>query len=281
MVHSKIAYISSTYVPLVGSSSRPVRMFVLLLCCVGLAEDGSRSADSLIMRGIDILNSSYNEWDNGGFQKAARVFGRAADQENTGGLAEYWIGTSLFFQAIYHLYTPDKAPEQIKGKSYIDRGIEVLGTAVARKPDFSESYAVRGVLRGMKISMNPVSVFTQGPLVGKDRDKALALNAGNPRVHFLTGVSFWYSPRILGNYGKALPHFLTADTLFEKESRMRKDPLYPRWGRSMNAAFIGEVYFAEEEYTAAKNYYQAALAVNESDSLAKRGMEKINELNRK
>ena len=67
--------------------------------------------------------------------------------------------------------------------------------------------------------MKPVSVFTQGPKVGKDRKKALALDANNPRVHYLTGVSFWFAPEILGGSDKALEHLKIAEALFEKEEK--------------------------------------------------------------
>jgi len=152
----------------------------------------------------------------------------------------------------------------------------VLGKAIKKNPAFSESYALRGVLRGMKIKMKPLSAFSQGPKIGKDRKKALQLDPKNPRVQYLTAVSFWHAPKILGDYGKALPHFLKADSLFKKEASMDKDPWLPVWGRSTNLAFTGEAFLAENDSSNARRYFNASLAVNPKDSLAKLGLKKLN-----
>ena len=80
--------------------------------------------------------------------------------------------------------------EMINEKIYLSIDFEDFSKSIELYPEFSESYAIRGVLRGILIKMKPFSVFTQGRKVGKDRDKALSLDKDNPRVHYLTGVSF-------------------------------------------------------------------------------------------
>jgi tetratricopeptide (TPR) repeat protein len=137
---------------------------------------------------------------------------------------------------------------------------------------------MRGVLRGILIKMKPLRALTQGPKVGKDRKKALSIDRDNPRVHYLTGVSFWFAPEILGGSGKALEHLLKAEKLFEKEKQKEKDKILPSWGHSTCLAFVGDIYLSKNKKDKAHDYYEKALIVNPDDPLALKGIKKIGSL---
>jgi tetratricopeptide (TPR) repeat protein len=126
--------------------------------------------------------------------------------------------------------------------------------------------------------MKPLSVFTQGPKVGKDREKALALDANNPRVYYLTGVSFWFAPEILGGSDKALEYLKIAESLFEKDGKRKTTAFNPSWGRSSCLAFIGDIYASQKQEQNAYIYYKKSLEVNPNDPMALRGMKKLDDI---
>jgi hypothetical protein len=134
-------------------------------------------ASNLLLQGIDSLHQAYNDWDEDMFEQSLAKFKIAAKMGRQDGLAEYWSGTAYFFLSLHNLFSLGTAPDKVRGSTNARKGIEILTRSIERNPDFSESYALRGVLRGILIKMRPLSVFMQGPKVGKDREKALALDA--------------------------------------------------------------------------------------------------------
>ena len=227
---------------------------------------------NLMRKGIETFNMAYNNWDEKQFQESLDLFKKASLEGRKDGLAEYWAGTAHFFLSQYYLFTNEEPFDRKKGIENAKNGIDILTKAIEMAPDFSESYALRGVLRGILIKMKPSSVFSQGRKVGKDREKALALDNLNPRVHYLTGTSFWHAPEILGGRDKALEHLFEAEKLFEREAHTSKDKLLPSWGRSTCLAFIGDVLMTRKEESRAFDYYKKALDVNPVDPLALRGL---------
>jgi tetratricopeptide (TPR) repeat protein len=249
---------------------------VIPISCFMVEPAFSDDSSILLRRGIDSFHKAYNEWDEKKFEESLSFFLNASDIGPKNGLAEYWSGTVYFFLSLYNLFSHEKAPDKAQGINNAQKGIEILTHAIGFSPGFSENYALRGVLRGILIKMKPFSAFTQGPKVGKDRKKALALDAYNPRVHYLTGVSFWFAPEILGGTDKALVHLLEAEPLFEKEKQTPKNDLLPTWGQRTCLAFIGDVYIAHKQYEKAYTYYKKALQANPSDPLALKGLKKMN-----
>lgn len=239
----------------------------------------SEEPEKLLLKGIETFNRAYNDWDENEFLASLDFFKEASKSGKKDGLAEYWTGTAYFFLSQYNLFTYEKPVNKKRGIEYAKKGIEVLTKSIECSPDFSESYALRGVLRGMLIKMKPSSVFTQGRKVGKDRDRALAINISNPRVHYLTGVSFWHAPEILGGRDRALEHLLEAEKLFKNEKQELKDKLLPGWGRSTCLAFIGDIYLEEKKVRNAGEYYRKALEINPEDPLAQRGLKELKSLN--
>ena len=249
---------------------------MLLFCVVGPAlSDGS---SNLLLQGIDSLYQAYNDWDEKMFEQSLTEFEIAAQIRQKDGLAEYWSGTACFFLSLHNLFSTGNAPDRVRGVKNAKNGIEILTISIERNPDFSEPYALRGVLRGILIKMKPFSVVTQGPKVGKDRKKALALDANNPRVHYLTGISFWYAPEILGGSDRSLEHLLIAEALFEKEGKRKINALRPSWGQSTCLAFIGDIYSSQKQNQNAYIYYKKALKANPNDPLGLKGIKKLNNI---
>lgn len=238
----------------------------------------SYDSNTLLIEGIDSFHIAYNNWDKEKFEESLLLFKEACQSGSEKGLAEYWSGTVYFFLSLHNLFSSGEKPDKVKGVENARRGIEILTKSIELYPEFSESYAMRGVLRGILIKMKPISALTQGPKVGNDRKKALSLDIDNPRVHYLTGTSFWFAPEILGGSEKALEHLLKAEKLFEKEQQEKKDKILPSWGQSTCLAFMGDIYLSNNQKDEALYYYEKALMVNSDDPLALKGLQKIGSL---
>ena len=249
-------------------------LYFILIGCFMVQTAISDDSTTLLRDGIDSFHEAYDGWDEKGFQLSLSFFKKASQTGSKDGLAEYWSGTIYFFLSLRNLFSTEKAPDKVRGIENAEKGIKILTKSIDLSPGFSESYALRGVLRGILIKMKPFSAFTQGRKVGKDREKALTLDADNPRVHYLTGVSFWFAPEILGGSDKALGHLLEAERLFEKERQNLKNNLLPSWGQSTCLAFIGDIYLSQKQDEKALTYYEKALKVNPNDPLAIRGIKR-------
>ncbi|MEW6517179.1 MAG: tetratricopeptide repeat protein [candidate division FCPU426 bacterium] len=255
------------------------RVFLVASLPIGFslpAHANTPTAQALLLDGIQKMDQAYNLWQAGAFQEAVEVFKRAEEAEPGNYLTDYWQGAALFYLASYYLHAREQDRNQHQGESTVDEGIRVLTRAIERNPAYSESFALRGVLRGMKIKLNTWAVFSHGPGVQSDRDQALNLNPDNPRVHYLTGVSLWMSPEIFGGGAKqALAHFLKAEELFEAEAGKKHPPLDPAWGYSTCLSFIGDVYAKQGEWQQAYRYYQKSLMANPQDQRAQEGLDRI------
>ncbi|MGA1795467.1 MAG: tetratricopeptide repeat protein [bacterium] len=256
-------------------------LFTLVLTPFGTMAREPENARDLILKGIEQLNRAYDQWDKEGFEEALRTFEQASETAPDDHLPRYWEGVALFHLAIHHLFGRDRDRDETQGEARVDAGITTLERAVELNDAFSESYALLGVLQGMKIKLHILSALSLGPRVKANRNRALELNPENPRVHYLTGVSLRTAPEIFGGgTEKALKHFDQAEALFERESKEDADPLQPRWGHSTCLAFMGDLYAERKDYQQAQRYYLKALQVNPNDSMAQKGLETIKPLMR-
>ena len=130
--------------------------------------------------GIREFRAAYDAWTPAAFLQAAEMFEADIAAHPNDARAWYWQGAVLFHLASYYLHGRDRDRDPRRGETYVDQGLRVLTEAVRLDPEFSESYALRGVLRGMKIKLNFWTVLANGPGVEQDRDRALALNPVNP-----------------------------------------------------------------------------------------------------
>jgi len=231
--------------------------------------------NSLLREGVAAFNQAIASWDESDFNRASEIFKQAAAEEPKNHLPFYWQGATAFQFATYYLYgrPRDRNPKQAQRK--VETGLSALDTALRLNPKDSESYALRGVLRGLKIQFDFWSMFALGPGVQSDRNQALKFNPDNPRVHYLTGVSFWFSPKILGEHGRALDHLLKAENLFAAEAVRPRLPLQPTWGYAPCLVFIGDIYAAQKNTGRAQAYYRKALQIHPGDELAKLQLNKL------
>lgn len=259
-----------------SSMLKPVIIFLLLAGWSWPARGGPPSEETIVNQGIRQLQQAINHWQADAFDQAAKLFNEAASTSDQDSRVYYWLGVTYYYKASYYLYARPQDRVEAEGKQAVNLGIEALKKAVHLAPDESETHALLGVLQGMMIQMNPWSALSAGPQVEQHRKQALHLNPDNPRVHYLTGLSLYMTPQLFGgSRDLALQHLLTAQTLFEKERTNSPEPLEPRWGYDMDLAFIGEIYYKQNQIKEAYRYYQKALLVNPHNLKALQGLEQL------
>lgn len=92
-------------------------------------------------------------------------------------------------------------------------------------------------------------------------DEAAEITPGNPRVHIIRGLMYFYTPAFFGgSYEKAEESFSAAAQLFE--NTQEADDLQPDWGRLESHAWIGLSRIQQENLEGALQAYKAALALN-------------------
>jgi tetratricopeptide (TPR) repeat protein len=255
-----------------------ISLCIVLVITVGYAQDGVLSS---LQEGIDELNRGYDEWNGERFDRAAEIFEGVIEREPDNYLPYYWKGVAQFHMILFYYGDGEQPKDEEKVKASIEAALATLEQAVALNPDDSESYALLGVITGMKIAERPISAIWLGSKVMKYKKQALASDPENPRVHYLTGTSYYHAPGILGGREKSLEHFLKAEELYEKEILAKKDPLQPQWGYSTCLAFTAKVYVKEGDVERGEEYFTKALRVNPKDKLAQKGLDELKEMQRK
>jgi tetratricopeptide (TPR) repeat protein len=258
-------------------------LYIILLCIIfvinlGHAQEGVLSS---LQGGIDEFNRGYDEWNVERFLRAAEIFGGAIEQGPDNYLPYYWKGVAQFHMILFYYGDGEQPKDKEKVKASIEAALATLEQAVALNANDSESYALLGVITGMKIAEKPVSAVWLGSKVMKYKKQALKSDPENPRVHYLTGTSYYHAPGILGGRGKSLEHFLKAEELYEREISAKKDPLQPQWGYSTCLAFTAKVYVKTGDLERGEEYFRKALRVNPKDKLAKEGLADLKEMSRK
>jgi tetratricopeptide (TPR) repeat protein len=236
---------------------------------------------SSLQAGIDELQRGYDEWSIERFHRAEEIFEGAIKRTPDNYLPYYWNGVAHFHMILFYYGDGEQAKDAGKRQEAIDAAITTLERAIALNDNDSESYALLGVIIGMKIAERPVSAVWLGAKVMKYKKRALELDPQNPRVHYLTGASYYHAPGILGGREKSLEHFLRAEALYEREIMARKDPWQPQWGYSACLAFTAQVYAKAGDRERAVDYYTKAVRVNPNDKLAQKGLADLKEMHGK
>jgi tetratricopeptide (TPR) repeat protein len=232
---------------------------------------------SSLQGGIEEFKRGYDEWNAERFDRAAEIFDGAITRAPDNYLPYYWKGVAQFHMILFYYGDGERPKDEEKVKELLEAASATLEQAIALNENDSESYALLGVITGMKIAENPFSAVWLGSKVMKYKKRALESDPENPRVHYLTGTSYYHAPGILGGREKSLEHFLKAEALYERERGAGKDPLQPQWGYSTCLAFTAKVYAQAGEEERAEAYYQKALRVNPNDKLARKGLADLKE----
>ncbi|MFN8154811.1 MAG: hypothetical protein U0Y08_11015 [Bacteroidia bacterium] len=149
-----------------------------------------------------------------------------------------WISQyhAAFFNAVLAMENKDTAA----ASAMLAKAEMYIGKAVALNKDESEIILLRGLITGMKIGKHPELGAKLGPIAMGDYEKAMKLNAENPRVYLVYGESYMYMPEQAGGGKKpAKENFEIALKKFETDKH--EDPAWPRWGKDRAKKLLEEV----------------------------------------
>jgi hypothetical protein len=131
----------------------------------------------------------------------------------------------------------------------LDEADLYLAKAKELGADNSETYILAAMVANARLAVDGQNRWQKyGAIFSENLEKAKSLNADNPRIYYLKGTSLFYTPEMFGGGKKvALPFFMQAKPLFEKESKASL--LVPYWGLEMNEYHIAECNKPDEELT--------------------------------
>jgi hypothetical protein len=159
---------------------------------------------------------------------------------------EEWAGH--YYNAYSKLMLSYMETDEAKRDSYINEAETERDEAVTLlKKENDETYVLAAMIANARLAVKPQSRWQKyGKVFEENLAKAKELNANNPRIYYLQGISKNFTPKMFGGGKKAaLPYFEKAEGLFAKESD--DDINKPSWGKRANAHFLSEAKGEEKE----------------------------------
>jgi len=155
----------------------------------------------------------------------ANTFERIGDAEKTQ-WAPYYYAALALSSVGWMPETSDKDANAEKMLAFCTKA-EALAPDNAAK---SEIETVRNMASTQQMMVNPQARWaTYGKAAGEALQKAMTLNANNPRAYYLQGMSLMGTPAAFGGgKDKAKPVFEKAIELYKAE---KPATLYPDWGK--------------------------------------------------
>lgn len=272
-MHRNIQYMPSTNLP----KRKRARLTPLFLCAALFSAPVSPTTIQELQKemadGFSRFEKAYSAWSDTQFVAVARFYGARERAYPGCYLPAYWQGVIHFYLVSYYLFGYEKDIDKRRAALYIDSALTCLKRAERLSPGNAEITALTGTLYGIAIYLNPLKAVTLGSAVLKATKKAASADSVNPRVYYLTGMSYYHTPRLMGGgFETGLKYLLKADTLFERESIESKDNLKPRWGHSTCLGFAGNIYLKKGMRADAETYFKKALAINPEDKIARKGL---------
>ena len=158
------------------------------------------------------------------------AFERIGDAEKTQWVPYYYAGLSL--SSFGWMDEPiDKDANAEKIKTFCNKAEAVAPDNAAK----AEIEALRNMAATQQMMVDPQTRWqTSGAEAGAALQKGMALDANNPRLYYLQGMSLFGTPvQFGGGKDKAKPLFEKAVALFKAA---QPKPLYPNWGKEQAEA---------------------------------------------
>jgi hypothetical protein len=171
-----------------------------------------------MQKNLALFDSSKTTAD---YQALAAAFERIGDAEKTQWLPYYYAGLALA-TAGWGDQNLNKDDNATKIKSLCDKA-----DAIAKN---SEIFEIRNMAATQQMMVDPQNRWmSYGQEAGTAITKGLEVNANNPRLYYLQGMSLFNTPEAFGGgKAKAKPVFEKSVALFKSE---QVKPLYPKWGQ--------------------------------------------------
>jgi len=158
------------------------------------------------------------------YESLAAAFTRIGDAEKTQWLPYYWAGLALSTAG----WVDQKADKDVLG-SRILALCDKADALTTDNADKAEILVLRNMAATQQMLVDPQARYmSHGQQAAGFLQKGMSLNANNPRLYYLQGMSLFNTPEQFGGgKAKAKPVFEKAIALFKAEP---VKPLYPHWG---------------------------------------------------
>ena len=227
---------------------------LLFLFAVGPTAQ-AQSADSLLLRGHDMLERGVTSGDVDAMQQARALFERIASASDGAVWAHYYVGL-----ANYRIATRFLDSDEDRAEALIDDGIDHLDAAIEIQPELAEAHALLSTLYGLKARGGAFSGMRYGPRADNAITQAQQLAPDNPRVLLLNAVSLLNKPsRWGGDREEAIAELNRAIQQFA--AAPSDDALRPQWGHADAYAWLGIAHMKDGATAQARDAFEQALAV--------------------
>jgi len=158
------------------------------------------------------------------YESMAAAFTRIGDAEKTQWLPYYWAGLALSTAG----WVDQKADKDVLA-GRINGLCDKADALTTDNADKAEILVLRNMAATQQMLVDPQARYmTYGQQAAGFLQKGITLNANNPRLYYLQGMSLFNTPEQFGGgKAKAKPVLEKAVSLFKTEP---VKPLYPQWG---------------------------------------------------
>ena len=158
------------------------------------------------------------------YESIAAAFTRIGDAEKTQWLPYYWAGLALSTAG----WLDQKADKDVLA-GRINALCDKADALTTDNADKAEILVLRNMAATQQMLVDPQARYmTYGQQAAGFLQKGITLNANNPRLYYLQGMSLFNTPEQFGGgKAKAKPVLEKAVSLFKTEP---VKPLYPQWG---------------------------------------------------
>ena len=128
-----------------------------------------------------------------------------------------------------------------KRDAYLDEADKEKEDAVSiLGKENDETYVLGAMIANARMAVDPMNRWQKyGQIFSADLESAKDINADNPRMYYLQGVSKYFTPKAYGGGKKAAqPYFEKAEGLYAKEKG--DDIAKPYWGKDKTAYFLAQ-----------------------------------------
>lgn len=158
-----------------------------------------------------------------------------------------WI--AAYYAAYSKTQLSYNAKDAAAKDALIDAGEEHLANTVKLLgKETDETHVLRAQFANARMGVDPQNRWQKyGKIFDAELDAAKAMNADNPRIYLLRGISKYYTPKMFGGGKKAAkPFFEKTLELFAKNPPAAPATA-PAWGMMTAQWFMGQIEGKEEE----------------------------------
>lgn len=214
-----------------------VSLFALTNILAQTVQKNTGSAETIFFETEKKVAQKLNDC----FQKAnAQPLLSLAEQfEHTNkNMSDYWQAYMLFYASIYRLKTGD----QKKAETLNDQAMSLL---IDKKGKNSEEWALLSYLKSYSIQFK--GQMKAGAISSRSTsyaEKALELEADNPRALYVLGSNDFYTPEMFGG-GKKAEQYLKK--CIEIITSSTSNPYMPQWGADDAYAMLLQLYQRQDK----------------------------------